>query len=42
VDFGLAHVIKEGQVVKETHGTAEFIAPEVINYEAVGTYSDMW
>jgi len=26
----------------ETHGTAEFIAPEVINYEAIGTYSDMW
>lgn len=24
------------------HGTPEFVAPEVINYEAVGVETDMW
>ena len=23
-------------------GTAEFVAPEIVNYETIGCYTDMW
>lgn len=42
VDFGLAQVAKPGQEIKEIMGTAEFVAPEIINYETIGFYTDMW
>lgn len=28
--------------LKVMHGTPEFVAPEVINYEPVGLATDMW
>lgn len=42
IDFGLAKIIPPGEVVKAITGTPEFVAPEVINYEPVGTPTDMW
>ena len=42
VDFGLSHRLVDGKELKEMMGTAEFIAPEVVSYEEIGTYTDMW
>ncbi|XP_072270757.1 myosin light chain kinase, smooth muscle-like isoform X2 [Pyxicephalus adspersus] len=42
VDFGLARKLEPGVPVKVLHGTAEFVAPEVIAYEPVGFTTDMW
>ncbi|XP_078375248.1 death-associated protein kinase 2-like isoform X3 [Oculina patagonica] len=42
IDFGLARIIPPGEVVKAIMGTPEFVAPEVINFEPVGTPTDMW
>lgn len=42
IDFGLARIIPPGDVVKAIIGTPEFVAPEVISYEPVGTPTDMW
>ena len=30
------------KVLKVMHGTPEFMAPEVVNYEPVGLQTDMW
>uniref|UniRef100_A0A3B5LDH7 Protein kinase domain-containing protein n=1 Tax=Xiphophorus couchianus TaxID=32473 RepID=A0A3B5LDH7_9TELE len=37
IDFGL-----KGKPLMVMHGTPEFVAPEVINYEPVGLETDMW
>ncbi|PWA17781.1 hypothetical protein CCH79_00008256, partial [Gambusia affinis] len=42
IDFGLASKLDENTDLKVMHGTAEFIAPEVINYEPVCLATDMW
>ncbi|OTF83012.1 twitchin-like protein, partial [Euroglyphus maynei] len=42
IDFGLATKLDPHQVVKISTGTAEFAAPEIVDREAVGTYTDMW
>lgn len=42
IDFGLASELKEGKPLMVMHGTPEFVAPEVINYEPVGLETDMW
>ncbi|XP_018410670.1 PREDICTED: myosin light chain kinase, smooth muscle-like [Nanorana parkeri] len=42
VDFGLAKKLEPGVPLKVLHGTAEFVAPEVIAYEPVGFTTDMW
>jgi len=42
IDFGLAQKLEEGKNVKVLFGTAEFCAPEIINYEAVSFSADMW
>ncbi|XP_019721373.1 myosin light chain kinase, smooth muscle-like isoform X2 [Hippocampus comes] len=42
IDFGLASKLEEGKPLLVMHGTPEFVAPEVINYEAVGVETDMW
>ena len=42
VDFGLAQVWSPDKEIKEMMGTAEFVAPEIINYEMIGLYTDMW
>lgn len=42
IDFGLASKLDPKEMVKVTTGTAEFAAPEIVNSEPVGFYSDMW
>ncbi|XP_077362455.1 death-associated protein kinase 2 [Festucalex cinctus] len=42
IDFGLAHHFVPGEEYKSTSGTPQYIAPEVINGEPLGTAADMW
>lgn len=42
IDFGLAHMIKDGVELKKIFGTPEFVAPEIVNYEPLGLEADMW
>ncbi|CAH2326775.1 death-associated kinase 2-like isoform X1 [Pelobates cultripes] len=42
IDFGLAQKIEDGAVFKSLCGTPQYIAPEVINYEPLGSPTDMW
>jgi serine/threonine protein kinase len=42
IDFGLAQKLEKNKPLRVLFGTPEFIPPEVINYEPVGTESDMW
>ncbi|XP_074639921.1 death-associated protein kinase 2 [Gouania willdenowi] len=42
IDFGLARHFCEGEAYRSTSGTPQYIAPEVINYEPLGTAADMW
>ncbi|KAE8737825.1 hypothetical protein FOCC_FOCC016708 [Frankliniella occidentalis] len=42
IDFGLAQRLKPDTPVRVLFGTPEFIPPEIINYEPIGTESDMW
>ncbi|XP_051969746.1 myosin light chain kinase, smooth muscle-like [Xyrauchen texanus] len=42
IDFGLACKLESGKPLMVLHGTAEFVAPELINYEAVDLATDMW
>eukprot|EP00118_Oscarella_pearsei_P003869 m.16065 g.16065 ORF g.16065 m.16065 type:complete len:601 (+) comp26726_c0_seq1:124-1926(+) len=41
IDFGLARKL-EGEDFTGLLGTAEFVAPEVVNYEPLSTATDMW
>ncbi|KAM9817011.1 myosin light chain kinase, smooth muscle-like [Neosynchiropus ocellatus] len=42
IDFGLASTLEEGKPLMVMHGTPEYVAPEVINYEPVSLKTDMW
>ncbi|KAM9345915.1 myosin light chain kinase, smooth muscle isoform 1-T2 [Symphorus nematophorus] len=42
IDFGLASTLDGNTDLKVMHGTPEFVAPEVINYEPVCLATDMW
>nr|XP_045622511.1 calcium/calmodulin-dependent protein kinase type IV-like [Procambarus clarkii] len=42
VDFGLSRVIAPGAEIKQIMGTPDYVAPEVINFEPVNLYTDMW
>ncbi|XP_034394860.1 myosin light chain kinase, smooth muscle isoform X3 [Cyclopterus lumpus] len=42
IDFGLACRLYADTPLKVMHGTPEFVAPEVINYEPVFLTTDMW
>ncbi|XP_022613118.1 death-associated protein kinase 2-like [Seriola dumerili] len=42
IDFGLAHRFHQGEEYRSTSGTPQYIAPEVINNEALSTAADMW
>ncbi|KAK6961312.1 muscle M-line assembly protein unc-89, partial [Biomphalaria glabrata] len=42
IDFGLARRYNPNETVKVMFGTPEFIAPEVINYDAISYHTDMW
>ncbi|KAK0143891.1 Myosin light chain kinase, smooth muscle [Merluccius polli] len=42
IDFGLASKLDPKVPLMVMHGTPEFVAPEVINYERVSFATDMW
>ncbi|XP_072840234.2 death-associated protein kinase 2 isoform X1 [Pogona vitticeps] len=42
IDFGLAQKLEEGVTFKSLCGTPQYIAPEVVHYEALSTATDMW
>ncbi|KAK7507540.1 hypothetical protein BaRGS_00001475, partial [Batillaria attramentaria] len=42
IDFGLAQRVEEGKQIKVLFGTAEFCAPEIINFQPVSFSTDMW
>uniref|UniRef100_A0A8C1JWN0 Myosin, light chain kinase 5 n=1 Tax=Cyprinus carpio TaxID=7962 RepID=A0A8C1JWN0_CYPCA len=42
IDFGLACKLEPGKSLLVLHGTPEFVAPEVVNYEPVDLTTDMW
>ncbi|XP_076449773.1 uncharacterized protein LOC143286078 isoform X2 [Babylonia areolata] len=42
IDFGLARFFKPGDSLQVLFGTPEFIAPEVVNYDAISFSTDMW
>uniref|UniRef100_A0A0B7BN15 Uncharacterized protein n=1 Tax=Arion vulgaris TaxID=1028688 RepID=A0A0B7BN15_9EUPU len=42
IDFGLATKLNPDDIVKVTTATAEFAAPEIVDREPVGFYTDMW
>ncbi|KAF3704347.1 Myosin light chain kinase, smooth muscle [Channa argus] len=42
IDFGLASKLEKGKALMVMHGTPEFVAPEVINFEPVSLETDMW
>ena len=41
-DFGLAKQLKSDEESRIMVGSAEFVSPEIINYDPVSTASDMW
>ncbi|XP_075996672.1 myosin light chain kinase, smooth muscle [Genypterus blacodes] len=42
IDFGLARRLENAGTLKVLFGTPEFVAPEVISYEAISYPTDMW
>ncbi|CAH1787071.1 unnamed protein product [Owenia fusiformis] len=42
IDFGLARRKKPDEDMRVMFGTPEFMAPEVANYDLIGTETDMW
>ncbi|CAM4765861.1 unnamed protein product [Rotaria magnacalcarata] len=41
-DFGLASKIDPNEAVKVSAATVEFAAPEIVDHDSVGFYTDMW
>ncbi|UJR37554.1 hypothetical protein I4U23_030255 [Adineta vaga] len=42
IDFGISRKLRPNEQTKETFGTPEFVAPEVIAFEPVTLATDMW
>ncbi|CAF1956890.1 unnamed protein product [Rotaria magnacalcarata] len=42
IDFGISRKLRPNEPTKETFGTPEFVAPEVIEFEPVTLATDMW
>lgn len=42
IDFGFARRLEPHKEFRSIIGTADFMAPEVVNYEEIGLYTDMW
>ncbi|XP_062866718.1 death-associated protein kinase 2 [Trichomycterus rosablanca] len=42
IDFGMAHCFIQGEEYRSMGGTPQYIAPEIINFEPLGTAADMW
>lgn len=41
-DFGISRVIQNGVEVREILGTPDYVAPEILNYEPISLFTDMW
>ena len=41
-DFGLAHILKENEILETACGTPGYVAPEVLNGDGYQTPVDMW
>ncbi|CAK9293152.1 unnamed protein product, partial [Gordionus sp. m RMFG-2023] len=41
-DFGLSRIINSNVEMREMIGTPDYVAPEVLNYDALSTQTDMW
>lgn len=41
-DFGLAAKLDPNDNVKVSAATVEFAAPEIVDHDSVGFYTDMW
>ncbi|XP_033255728.1 death-associated protein kinase related [Drosophila miranda] len=41
-DFGISRVVCEGINVREMAGTADYVAPEVLQYEPLSLLTDIW
>lgn len=42
IDFGLARYYDPNKKLQVLFGTPEFAAPEVVNFDVIGYYTDMW
>src|SRR6185503_2812387 len=42
IDFGLAAKLNPRDMIKISTGTPEFAAPEIVDQEPIGFYTDMW
>ncbi|KAK7082619.1 hypothetical protein SK128_004413 [Halocaridina rubra] len=42
IDFGLSRMLTHAEEVRDIMGTAEFVAPEIVNYEPLCLATDMW
>ena len=42
IDFGFATRLQEGELLKTKHGTAYYIAPEVVNFSGYDYKCDIW
>lgn len=42
IDFGLARKFDPEKKMQILFGTPEFVAPEVVNFDAIGFATDMW
>lgn len=42
IDFGFARRYDPGKKLQVMFGTAEFAAPEVLNFDEIYFYTDMW
>lgn len=42
IDFGLSAKLNPNEPVTVSTGTAEFAAPEIVDREPVGFFTDMW
>lgn len=42
IDFGMARRYDANKSLQVLFGTAEFVAPEVVNFDQISLYTDMW
>ncbi|KAH3718184.1 hypothetical protein DPMN_060983, partial [Dreissena polymorpha] len=41
-DLGFACMVNTGEDIRDIIGTPDYVAPEVLNYDTLGLYTDMW
>ncbi|XP_060572669.1 calcium/calmodulin-dependent protein kinase type IV-like [Ruditapes philippinarum] len=41
-DLGFACLVNTGEDIRDIIGTPDYVAPEVLNYDTLGLYTDMW